>query len=68
MSEPTYYCKVCGRSLVVRPDGRGFPPGIAKRKLVKLCKATGHEADPQYVAGVDPALAVIIPAHREKTQ
>ncbi len=38
--------------MVVRPDGRDFPPDIAKRKLAKLCAADGHTSDPKYLAGV----------------
>lgn len=52
MSSPTQTCQVCGDVEVVRPDGRGFPPDIAKRKLVKRCKAKGHTCQPQYLAGV----------------
>ena len=35
-AEPTYTCGECGRVVVVRRDGRGFPPDIAKRRLVRL--------------------------------
>ena len=52
MSEPTQTCRVCGVSVAVRPDGRGFPPDIAKRKLAKSCEARGHKADPVYRAGI----------------
>lgn len=52
MSEPTVTCALCGRSRVVVPDGRGFPPDIAKRKLRKDCQANGCSCDPQYWAGV----------------
>lgn len=51
MSAPTYTCGVCGRVEVVRMDGRGFPPDIAKRKLIKACKEDGHRAEPTYLAG-----------------
>jgi hypothetical protein len=51
-SEPTVTCQLCGRSEVVKPDGRGFPPDIAKRKLRKRCCAWGCTSDPQYRAGV----------------
>ena len=50
MSEPTQTCRVCGVSVAVRPDGRGFPPDIAKRKLAKYCAARGHKSDPVYRA------------------
>lgn len=33
---PTQTCKLCGRAEYVIPDGRGFPPDIAKRKLVNV--------------------------------
>jgi hypothetical protein len=54
MSEPTYACGECGRVVVVRRDGRGFPPDLAKRRLIRECKADGHKADPQYLAGIAP--------------
>lgn len=50
-SDPAQTCRACGRSVKVRPDGRGFPPDIAKRKLAKLCQAAGHVSDPQYTTG-----------------
>lgn len=43
-------CKICGRQEQVTPDGRGFPPDIAKRKLKKWCNANGCKSDPQYTA------------------
>ena len=49
---PTQRCQVCGDVEFVQPDGRGFPPDIAKRKLVKRCKANGHKCEPRYQAGV----------------
>lgn len=52
MSEPTQTCRTCGDFEVVRPDGRGFPPDIAKRKLAKRCQAKGHKCDPTYTAGM----------------
>jgi hypothetical protein len=52
MSEPTQTCKACGRSVVVRPGGRGFPPDSAARRLAKMCKEAGHKSDPRYLAGV----------------
>jgi hypothetical protein len=51
-TEPTQTCQVCGRVVIVTPDARGFPPNIAKRKLIKLCKNAGHDADPKYRAGI----------------
>ena len=52
MTEPTVTCALCERSVIVRPDGRGFPPDIAKRKLRKLCKAEGCQCEPVYRAGI----------------
>jgi hypothetical protein len=52
VSEPTYTCEACQRVVVVQPDGRGFPPDIAKRKLIRACKAAGHKAEPKYMAGL----------------
>lgn len=52
MSEPTQTCELCGRVEVVRPDGRGFPPDIAKRKLRKACNANDCPSAPRYLAGV----------------
>jgi len=52
MSEPTVTCDKCGRQQVVHPDGRGFPPDIAKRKLRKACRANGCDGEPQYRAGL----------------
>jgi hypothetical protein len=52
MNEPTQTCQLCGRVEVVRPDGRGFPPDIAKRRLRKQCKAAGCPCEPTYLAGI----------------
>lgn len=52
MSEPTQTCLICGDVEVVRPDGRGFPPDIAKRRLAKRCSQRGHKSDPAYLAGL----------------
>jgi hypothetical protein len=51
---PTQTCLACLRCIEVVPDGRGFPPDVAKRKLQRICRANGHEAKPQYQAGVTP--------------
>lgn len=48
---PIYSCLTCGRRVAVVPDGRGFPPDIAKRKLIRACRVDGHKAEPQYLAG-----------------
>jgi hypothetical protein len=46
----TVTCPTCGETEVVTPDGRGFPPDIARRRLAKRC---GHKAlDMTYKAGV----------------
>lgn len=52
MSDPIQTCTICGDTETVRPDGRGFPPDIAKRKLAKRCKAKGHTTIAQYTAGL----------------
>jgi len=52
MSQPTQTCQLCGRAETVVPDGRGFPPDIAKRKLQKWCKANGCPCEPRYQAGI----------------
>lgn len=41
-------CALCGRTEQVAPDGRGFPPDIAKRRLKKWCKANGCPCRPVY--------------------
>jgi hypothetical protein len=51
MTSPQQKCLECGDIEIVRPDGRGFPPDIAKRKLAKRCKEKGHDCRPQYTAG-----------------
>lgn len=51
MSGPVQTCKVCGQTQAVVPDGRGFPPDIAARKLAKLCREAGHKSEPVYTAG-----------------
>lgn len=52
MSEPTQTCELCGNVEVVVPDGRGFPPDIAKRKLAKRCALAGCPSKPRYLAGM----------------
>lgn len=49
---PVQTCQVCGDFERVVPDGRGFPPDIAKRRLAKRCKAAGHKCEPFYTAGL----------------
>jgi hypothetical protein len=51
-TQPTQECLLCGNVEVVRPDGRGFPPDIAKRRLQRRCKAQGCLCDPKYTAGI----------------
>ena len=60
MSQPIQTCQRCGDVEVVRPDGRGFPPDIAKRRLAKRCKAKGHECDAVYRAGIGPGLESLL--------
>lgn len=57
MSEPTQTCKLCGDSVIVAPDGRGFPPAIAERKLRKRCAERGCHCEPRYQAGLALGLA-----------
>lgn len=52
MSTPTQSCIVCGDTETVRPDGRGFPPQIARNRLAKRCKDKGHRCQSVYRAGV----------------
>lgn len=52
MTEPVQTCKLCNRSVIVTPDGRGFPPDIARRKLQRICKASGCSCQPAYTAGL----------------
>ena len=51
--QPNYRCETCGDVEIVRPDGRGFPPDIAKRKLVKRCRKKGCACRPVYTAGIE---------------
>lgn len=50
-SEPIVWCKLCRRILPVDCYARGFPPDAARRKLVKLCRASGCDCEPAYLAG-----------------
>lgn len=52
MTEPVQTCQLCGRVETVTPDGRGFPPDIAKRRLRKRCNANACPSKPTYRAGV----------------
>lgn len=58
MTEPNQKCEQCKRVVVVTPDGRGFPPDIAKRKLAKMCKKAGHVSRPIYTSGVGLRLPI----------
>ena len=51
-TQPTQTCQTCGNTEVVRQDGRGFPPDIARRRLEKRCRAAGHACVPRYTAGL----------------
>lgn len=61
MSSPVQTCRLCGRVEPVTPDGRGFPPDIAKRKLRKWCKANGCPSDPVYT----PGFRIAVPSNPE---
>ena len=50
--EPRYTCGLCGYHVVVRQDGRGFPPDIAKRRLRKNCAERDCQCSPRYTAGI----------------
>ncbi len=50
-AEPTVTCGLCGQEMIVKPDGRGFPPDIARRRLRKECQAAGCPCEPVYTAG-----------------
>lgn len=56
MTGPTQTCLVCGTVEPVTPDGRGFPPDIAKHRLAKICRANGHVSRPAYRAGLSTRL------------
>jgi hypothetical protein len=58
VSQPTQTCTTCGDVEVVTPDGRGFPPDIAARRLAKRCKLKGHTSTAQYRAGIEMASRV----------
>ena len=44
----TMECLICRTVVEVVPDGRGFPPGIAKRKLKRSCGNRGCPCVPKY--------------------
>ena len=52
-TEPTVTCRRCRTVVVVAQMGRGLPPDIATRRLVKACTAKGCPCDPVYRAGLD---------------
>lgn len=64
MRAPQQECLLCGRVEIVRPDGRGFPPDIAKRRLIKRCRAEGCECQPKYTAGLIFSPAPIVEGDR----
>lgn len=63
MPQPTQTCLRCGRQQIVTPDGRGFPPGIAERKLRKACAAAGCVCQPKYRAGYSDDVARLLGEH-----
>ncbi len=64
--EPRQTCQRCGLVEVVRPDGRGFPPDIAKRSLAKRCAESGCPSEPQYTAGVVLRVLAVPDAEAER--
>jgi hypothetical protein len=58
-SFPVVYCCNCNAVRAVDLYVDGFPPDVAKRKLIKSCKAHGCKCDPHYLAGarIDPIIA-----------
>jgi hypothetical protein len=61
VSGPIQMCMICGNAEAVRPDGRGFPPDIAKRRLQKKCRREGCPCEPEYRAGL-----ILAPRQEEK--
>lgn len=53
MSEPTVLCEECLMSVIVDYNMGEFPPDVAKKKLIKMCKEKGHVAKPKYTPGVE---------------
>lgn len=51
MSEPQVLCEECLVSVIVDYTMGEFPPDVAKRKLLKICKEKGHVSKPKYTAG-----------------
>lgn len=51
MTQPRMTCAICGRIEIVKADGRGFPPNIARRRLVEACHVYGCTCDPRYSVG-----------------
>lgn len=53
MSEPEVLCEVCLVRVIVDYTMGEFPPDVAKKKLMKICKAKGHVSKPKYRAGFE---------------
>ena len=53
MSAPKQTCQLCGNSVEVKIEMKGFPPDTARAKLKRLCKSQGCEYKPKYTAGFD---------------
>jgi hypothetical protein len=51
-TSPVQTCQACGDFEIVKPDGRGFPPDIAKNRLKKRCEAKGCAHNITYRAGL----------------
>jgi len=51
MSEPQVLCEECLVSVLVDYSMGEFPPDVAKKKLLKICREKGHDSKPKYIAG-----------------
>lgn len=54
MREPEVICEECLVSVLVDYTMGEFPPDVAKKKLLKICKEKGHISKPKYKAGRGP--------------
>jgi hypothetical protein len=66
MSGPIVFCKTCGTVMAVKPDGRGFPPSIAQRKLAKSCKSRDCDFRIDYRAGMSQDLIDLLEGMRNR--
>ena len=51
MIEPKMLCEECLVSVIVDYAMGEFPPDLARKKLIKMCKEKGHVSKPKYRAG-----------------